>query len=83
MSATKYLKVFTGQGGHLAAAIYEHNGQYIAVEKSSSMGFRTPEIAQQWIITVCKGEPMELGAGSMIPLNIREEIANVMQQIKA
>jgi hypothetical protein len=81
MSATKYLKVFTAYNGYLAGAVYEFNGKYIAVEKSSSMGFETIESAEKWLLAVCKGEPMELTTSSMIPVEIRKEIANVMSQI--
>ena len=80
----KDLTIFTNKGETECVAIVyqrDNDNEFIATERSSSLGFSTKEGAIQWIRAVCRGQSMEPDF-PMVPEDLIKEIKNAMEQIK-
>lgn len=69
--------------GALCAVIYERENDFIAAEKSSSMGFNTYKGALSFLCMVCKGEPFtpDNGTYKMMPETVKEEVKKQLAEI--
>ncbi len=75
---------------HVIGVVYKVDGSdagrdYIAAEKSSSLGFTTGDKALQWVLMVHKSQPLTENDGiyKMIPEDVKKEIAEILAAAKS
>ena len=74
---------------YIIGAVYQSTNEaaernFIAVEKSSSLGFTTSEKARDWLVMVHKSQPLTPADGTykMIPEDVKQELNELLDTIK-